>query len=188
MNVRDLGRAKLYYSWSQERYRTQTGLGPTILSWNYILIGWLQVSFLLNSTTCLSLSLLNRAFHEGLVSSVWPWKCAQLVLTLGPIIHIVKLHFVILVRGLIFLCETCCFSWPFWYLLLKCLLYQKCSHLCHCFSYSISGNINHCAIILFHSRHQERTNLQKWSTNPTTPCLHPMLGLAAASPLRRCWC
>jgi hypothetical protein len=65
---------------------------------------WLVPSqLLINLTTCLSLSLSNWTFQVGLVSSSWPWSSVQLILVLGPTTHLVLLHLVILVRGLLFL-------------------------------------------------------------------------------------
>jgi hypothetical protein len=57
--------------------------------------------------------------------------------------HMVQLHFVILVRGLLFLWEVCCFQCPFTCLFLKCLSHPKWSHLCHCPTYNIGSTHYH---------------------------------------------
>jgi hypothetical protein len=115
-------------------------LGPTLLPWNDI-CDWLVPSQLLIKSDHLSvLSLWNWTFQEGLISSSWPWKFAQLILALGPTTHTVQLHFVILVRGL-FLWEACYFPCLFRCLLLKCLSHPKLSHICHCSLYIITMGI-----------------------------------------------
>jgi hypothetical protein len=87
-------------------------------------IGWHRVSFWPNSATCLYLCLCNWA--SGKVWSILPGLEAQ----------ILQLHFVILVRGLLFSWGTYCFSCPFYKSVSKVLLSSKMKSPLHCLPYS----------------------------------------------------
>jgi hypothetical protein len=123
---------------SQRKAEVQIIWGINWLRSQYsvFVIGWHLVNFSLNLTTCSSLSLWNWTFQECLVGLSWPWKFAQLILAMGPTPHIVQLHLVAVVRGLLFLWEAGCFPCLFRCLLLKCLPHPKWSHLSHCSPYN----------------------------------------------------
>jgi hypothetical protein len=87
-------------------------------------IGWHRVSFWPNSATCLYLCLCNWASRK--VWSVLPGLEAQ----------ILQLHFVILVRGLLFSWGTYCFSCPFYKSVSKVLLSSKMKSPLHRLPYS----------------------------------------------------